>query len=107
MKNSANSSSKLEVPLRTVQNIVKQWKEEGHVQPKEWTGWTPNLGVDEDGLPTPGRFFWIIKKRIDRKDYMSLDEMAKQLKISRKAVQIRVKNELGLRSYRPLNVREE
>uniref|UniRef100_A0A0N5CIY5 Helix-turn-helix domain-containing protein n=1 Tax=Strongyloides papillosus TaxID=174720 RepID=A0A0N5CIY5_STREA len=33
MKNSA-ISSKLGVPLRTVQKIVKQWREEGHVQTK-------------------------------------------------------------------------
>ncbi|EPB66585.1 hypothetical protein ANCCEY_14327 [Ancylostoma ceylanicum] len=36
-KNSA-ISSKLGVPLRTVQKVVKQWKEEGHVQRKPRSG---------------------------------------------------------------------
>ncbi|EPB74271.1 Tub family protein [Ancylostoma ceylanicum] len=39
-----------------------------------------------------------IKKRIDRKDDMGLNQMAKQLNISRKFVQMTVKNELGLRT---------
>uniref|UniRef100_A0A7I4Y9Q6 HTH psq-type domain-containing protein n=1 Tax=Haemonchus contortus TaxID=6289 RepID=A0A7I4Y9Q6_HAECO len=45
----------------------------------------------------------IIKKRIDRKDDRSLNKMAEQLKISRNPIQMIVKNELGLRSYRILN----
>ncbi|EYC02122.1 hypothetical protein Y032_0102g3501 [Ancylostoma ceylanicum] len=45
----------------------------------------------------------VIRKRIDRKDELSLNQMAKQLNISRKSVQMTVKNELGLRSYRLLN----
>ena len=42
----------------------------------------------------------IIKKRIDRKDDLSLNQMTKQLNISRKTLQMIVKNNLGLRSYR-------
>ncbi|EYC29274.1 hypothetical protein Y032_0006g2879 [Ancylostoma ceylanicum] len=45
----------------------------------------------------------VIKKTIDRKDGLSLNQMAKQLNISRKSVQMTVKNELGLRSYRLLS----
>ncbi|EYB95535.1 hypothetical protein Y032_0159g3320 [Ancylostoma ceylanicum] len=40
----------------------------------------------------------VIKKRIDRKDDLSLNQMAKQLNISRKSIQMTVKNELGLLS---------
>ncbi|EPB67367.1 hypothetical protein ANCCEY_13544, partial [Ancylostoma ceylanicum] len=37
MKNTA-ISSKLGVPLRTVQKIVKQWREKEHVQPRAGSG---------------------------------------------------------------------
>uniref|UniRef100_A0A0N5BZM4 Transposase n=1 Tax=Strongyloides papillosus TaxID=174720 RepID=A0A0N5BZM4_STREA len=94
MKNSA-ISSKLGVPLRTVQKIVKQWREEGHVQTKPGRGRKRTVNTR--------RMRGIIKKRIERKDDRSLIKMAKELKISRKSVQMIVKNELGLRSYRPLN----
>ncbi|EPB75060.1 hypothetical protein ANCCEY_05880 [Ancylostoma ceylanicum] len=40
---------------------------------------------------------------IDRKDDLSLNKMAKQLNISRKSLQMTLKNELGLRSYRLLS----
>ncbi|EYC13292.1 hypothetical protein Y032_0044g1085 [Ancylostoma ceylanicum] len=45
----------------------------------------------------------VIKKRIDRKDDLSLNQMAKHLDVSRKSVQMAVKNELRLRSYRLLS----
>ncbi|RCN29955.1 hypothetical protein ANCCAN_24282 [Ancylostoma caninum] len=93
-KNSA-IFSKPRIPLRTVQKIVKQWKEEGHVQPKPISGrkWTVNTQ----------RMSGIIKKRIDRKDDLILNQMAKQLNISRKTLQMIVKNNLGLQSYCLLN----
>ena len=94
MKNSA-ISSRLGIPLRTVQKIVKQWKVEGHVQTKPRSGRKRTVNTRQ--------MRGIIKKRIDRKDDLSLNKMAKQLNISRKSVQMIVKNELGLRSYRLLN----
>ena len=42
----------------------------------------------------------IIKKRIDRNDGVSLNKMAKSLGVARSSVQLIVKKELGLRSYR-------
>ncbi|EYC29115.1 hypothetical protein Y032_0006g2796 [Ancylostoma ceylanicum] len=45
----------------------------------------------------------VIRKMTDRKDDLSLKQMAKQLNISRKSVQMTVKNELGLWSYRLLS----
>ncbi|EYC38951.1 hypothetical protein Y032_0685g1523 [Ancylostoma ceylanicum] len=94
MKNTA-ISSKLGVPLRTVQKIVKQWREKEHVQPRAGSGRKRTVNTR--------RMRGIIKKRIDRKDDLSLNQMAKQLNISRKTVQMIVNNELGLRSYRLLN----
>ena len=94
MKNSA-ISSRLGIPLRTVQKIVKQWKVEGHVQTKPRSGRKRTVNTRQ--------MHGIIKKRIDRKDDLSLNKMAKQLNISRKSVQMIVKNELGLRSYRLFN----
>ncbi|KIH65162.1 hypothetical protein ANCDUO_04516 [Ancylostoma duodenale] len=72
-KNSA-VFSKLVIPLRTVQNIVKQCKEEGHVQRKPRSGRKRTVNIR--------RMRRIIKKRIDR--------MAKQLNISGKSVQMMV-----------------
>ncbi|KAK6057905.1 hypothetical protein COOONC_04536 [Cooperia oncophora] len=78
MKNSA-ISSRLGIPLRTVQKIVKQWKVEGHVQIKPRSGRKRTVNTRQ--------MRGIIKKRIDRKDDLSLNKMAKQLNISRKSVQ--------------------
>lgn len=94
MKNSS-IASRLGVALRTVQKIVKQWKDEGHVQSKPGRG--PKRTVNTRKMRG------IIKRRIERKDDRSLNKMAKQLQISRFSVQSIVKNELGLRSYRLLN----
>ncbi|KIH42797.1 hypothetical protein ANCDUO_27214, partial [Ancylostoma duodenale] len=37
-KKSSAVVSRLGIPLRSVQKVVKQWKEEGHVQPKPRSG---------------------------------------------------------------------
>ncbi|EYC26466.1 hypothetical protein Y032_0010g1170 [Ancylostoma ceylanicum] len=55
MKNSA-ISPKLRVPLRTVQKVVKQWKEEGHVQPKP-----------RSGLSAPERCVGLLRKGFTEK----------------------------------------
>ncbi|XGW29564.1 hypothetical protein V3C99_008974 [Haemonchus contortus] len=73
MKNTA-IASKLGIPLRTVQKIVKQWKEEGHVRTKP--------GRARKRTANTRRMRSIIKKRIDRKDDRSLNKMAEQLKRS-------------------------
>ncbi|KIH68836.1 hypothetical protein ANCDUO_00824 [Ancylostoma duodenale] len=85
--------SKLRIPLRVVQKIVRQWKEEGHVQPK--------LRSEQKRTVNIRRMRRFIKKRIDQKDdlRLNLNQMAKPLNISGKSVQMMVKNKLGLRSY--------
>ncbi|CAJ0924645.1 unnamed protein product, partial [Mesorhabditis belari] len=59
MKNSS-IASRLGVALRTVQKIVKQWKDEGHVQSKSGRG--PKRTVNTRKMRG------IIKRRIERKD---------------------------------------
>lgn len=94
MKNSA-ISSRLGVPLRTVQKIVKQFKEVGHVQAKPGRGRKRTVNTRQ--------MRGIIKRRIDRNDERSLNKMASDLKISRGSLQSIVKNDLKLFSYRLLN----
>lgn len=94
MKNSA-ISAKLSVPLRTVQAIVKQFNEVGHINTKPGRGRKRTVNTR--------KMRGIIKKRINRNDGISVNKLAGDLKISRKSAQLIIKNELGLRSYRMLN----
>jgi len=88
-------SSRLKCSIPLVYKIAKQWKKTGSVKEKPKTGRKRTVNTRK----TRG----IIKKRIMRKDDLSLNKMAKSLKISRQSVQSVVKNELELRSYRLFN----
>ena len=83
---------KLNLPLRTVQRIVKQWKSDGNVDVKKHPGRPRSVNT--------WRTRSIIKKRIRRNDAVSMNSMAKSLGIARRSVQNIVKNSLFLKSYR-------
>ena len=85
-------SRKLKINKRTIQRLAKQLKMKGHVKEARKSGRTPTVDT--------ARMRKIIKQRIDRNDERSLNQMAKELKISRGSVQNIVKKKLGLRSYR-------
>lgn len=85
----------LNVNTRTVQRIMKRWREEGNVDVKRKTGRPRSVNTR--------RLRGIIKKKIDRNDGVSMNRIASTLGISRTSVQKIVKNELGLRSYRLLS----
>ena len=83
---------KLNLPLRTVQRVVKQWKSDGNVDVKKHPGRPRSVNTR--------RTRSIIKKRIMRNDAVSMNSMAKSLGIARRSVQNIVKNSLALKSYR-------
>ena len=83
---------KLDVPLRTVQKIVKQWNSTGSVETKKKEGRPRSVNTR--------RIRSVIKKRITRNDGVSMNSIAQSLGIARRTVQTIVKDSLGLRSYR-------
>ena len=84
--------SKLKVSKTLVYDILKRWKQTKDIKEKPKVGRPRTVNTRR----TRG----IIKKRIERNDGVSLNRMAKALEISRKSVQMIVRNELGLKSYR-------
>ena len=83
---------KLNLSLRTVQRVVKQWKTDGNVDVKKSSGRPHSVNTR--------RIRSIIKKRIKRNDAVSMNSIAKSLMIARKSVQDIVKKSLDLKSYR-------
>src|SRR3954471_24752217 len=84
-------SRKLNVPLKTVQKIVKQLKTKENVDIKKRPGWNPSINTRRTRA--------IIKKRMQRNDGVSMNSIAKDLGIVRRSVQTIVKRSLELRSY--------
>ncbi|PIO57586.1 hypothetical protein TELCIR_20996, partial [Teladorsagia circumcincta] len=83
---------RLQMPSRTVQRLVKQYREEGNIEPRKRTGRPRTKN-------TP-RIRKIIKKGVVRNDGVSLNKIAKDLGVSRRTVQVIVERDLHLRSYR-------
>lgn len=81
---------RLQVPLRTVQRIVKQWKSVGNVEVKKKSNTFEILSIPEELCSHQESCEWHRKR----------DSIATSLGISRQSVQSIVKNSLGLRSYR-------
>lgn len=91
MKSSAISAS-LKCSLSLVYKVLKQWKISGTVAEKKKIGRPRTVNTRRNRA--------IIKKRITRNDGVSLNQMAKNLQISRSSLQTIVHNDLNLRSYR-------
>ncbi|VDO94379.1 unnamed protein product [Heligmosomoides polygyrus] len=88
----AEIARRLQISARTVRHIVKQYTEEGTVEPRKRSGGPRTVNTL--------RLRKVIKKRIDRNNGLSMHRMAVDLGVSRRTTQKIVKQDLVLRSCR-------